>query len=129
VKNTTTDFGEIFMTKPIRWYYHRKNCVTCQRSLDFLTDHALPIQEQVNARKERLGAAEALALAKQVREVRIAKGQKVVVVDMRNPPPDDELAALLLGPTGNLRAPAIQQGDRLLIGFHLDDFGPLLASE
>ena len=46
------------------------------------------------------------------------KGKKVVVFDMRGDPPDDDtLAAHLLGPTGNLKAPTLRLGDTLLVGF------------
>jgi hypothetical protein len=43
----------------------------------------------------------------------------VVVFEMKkDPPPPAELAALVLGPTGNLRAPAVRIGQTWLIGFH-----------
>ena len=52
-------------------------------------------------------------------KVVVARGKKVVTFDMRHDPPDDEtLAAHLLGPTGNLRAPAVRQGRTLLVGFN-----------
>jgi arsenate reductase-like glutaredoxin family protein len=35
----------------------------------------------------------------------------------KDAPADDVLAAHLLGPTGNLRAPAIRKGNTLYIGF------------
>jgi arsenate reductase-like glutaredoxin family protein len=46
------------------------------------------------------------------------KGKKVITLDIkRNAPSDDELLAVLLGPTGNLRAPTIKKGSVLLVGF------------
>jgi hypothetical protein len=33
----------------------------------------------------------------------------------------------MIGPTGNLRAPTIQVGETLLVGFHEDEFSPLMA--
>lgn len=48
----------------------------------------------------------------------VARGQKTVTFDMKADPPDEEtLVAHLLGPTGNLRAPAIRTGNTLLVGF------------
>lgn len=35
----------------------------------------------------------------------------------RPPPSDDELLAVLLGPTGNLRAPTLRVGSVLLVGY------------
>lgn len=37
---------------------------------------------------------------------------------MTKPPPREELFAALLGPTGNLRAPAMVSGDTLIVGFN-----------
>jgi hypothetical protein len=48
----------------------------------------------------------------------VARGKKVATFDMRKDPPDDDtLAAQLLGPTGNLKAPVLRQGKTLLVGF------------
>jgi hypothetical protein len=42
-------------------------------------------------------------------------------------PGDDALAALLLGPTGNLRAPTVRVGETLLVGFHPEVYGRFFA--
>jgi arsenate reductase-like glutaredoxin family protein len=48
----------------------------------------------------------------------VSKGKKVVHVDLKADSPDEEtLGKLLLGPTGNLRAPTIRKGKTLLVGF------------
>lgn len=73
--------------------------------------------ETVDA-KVRLGRAEALRLARGAQRVIAAKGKTVVSFDMqKDSPTDAELLAVLLGPTGNLRAPALQVGETLLVGF------------
>ena len=57
-------------------------------------------------------------LARSADKIVVAKGKKVVTFDMKKDPPDDAtLAAYLLGPTGNLRAPTIRRGKVLLVGF------------
>jgi hypothetical protein len=71
----------------------------------------------VNAAKERKGRAEALALARAARRVVVARGKSLLTFDMARPPEDDALAAALLGPTGNLKAPTLRKGDVLLVGF------------
>jgi arsenate reductase-like glutaredoxin family protein len=59
-----------------------------------------------------------LALARTADKVVVARGKKVVTFDMKKEPPDDDmLAAHLLGPTGNLRAPTLRKGKTLLVGF------------
>lgn len=53
----------------------------------------------------------------------VAKGKKVTDVDLKKDRPDDDaLAKLMLGPTGNLRAPAIKVGKTMLIGFHKETY-------
>jgi len=53
-----------------------------------------------------------------VDEIHVAKGKRVVHVDLRKGRPGKaELLQLLLGPTGNLRAPTIRKGRTLLVGF------------
>jgi hypothetical protein len=72
----------------------------------------------VDATRQRQGREQALQLARSAARVVVGKGKKVVVFDMKREPPDDDtLAACLLGPTGNLRAPTLRIGDTLLVGF------------
>ncbi len=72
----------------------------------------------MNAKKTTLKEAEALELAKQVKEIYAAKGKKVVHLNMKKDQPDDAaLAKILLGPTGNLRAPTLRKGKTLIVGF------------
>ena len=47
------------------------------------------------------------------------KGPKVAVFDLtRSAPADAELLELLLGSTGNLRAPVVVRGSTVLVGFN-----------
>jgi hypothetical protein len=47
---------------------------------------------------------------------------------MKKDPPDDEtLAAHLLGPTGNLKAPTLRVGDTLLVGFGEEAYRQVLG--
>lgn len=83
--------------------------------------------EQTDAAKQRKGRDEALKLARAAKRVVVGRGKKVVVLDMKQAPPDDELAALLLGPTGNLKAPTLRLGDTLLVGFSEEAYRQILA--
>lgn len=77
----------------------------------------------MDAKKRKLGRADALRLAREAERVVVAKGQKIVRFDMKNAPPDEEtLLKHLLGPSGNLRAPTIRTGTTLLVGFHADAY-------
>lgn len=65
-----------------------------------------------------MGREEALALAKTYDKVIAARGKQIVSFDLQKDLPDDDtLAAHILGPTGNLRAPALKKGRTLLVGF------------
>jgi arsenate reductase-like glutaredoxin family protein len=82
----------------------------------------------VDATKQRLGREEALKLARSVRRLVVARGKKTIQFDMRQDPPDDDtLAAHLLGPTGNLKAPTLRTGDTLLVGFGEDAYDQVLG--
>jgi hypothetical protein len=55
---------------------------------------------------------------RQADEVYASKGRRIVHYDLKRDPPDSAtLASVLLGPTGNLRAPTLRKGRTLLIGF------------
>jgi arsenate reductase-like glutaredoxin family protein len=48
-----------------------------------------------------------------------AKGKKVTTLDLQTAPPaDDVLVGLMLGPTGNLRAPLMRVGQTILVGYN-----------
>ncbi len=82
----------------------------------------------VDANKVKQGRAEALALAKQADVIHVAKGKKIVTLDLlADRPDDDALVTLLLGPTGNLRAPTIRQGRTLYVGFHEDAYAGIVG--
>jgi hypothetical protein len=72
---------------------------------------------QHDARKAPLSGDAALALARDVDEIYAVKGKQVVHVAMSAKPSKEELTALLIGPTGNLRAPTIRSGRTLVVGF------------
>jgi hypothetical protein len=86
------------------------------------------VSDEANASKDRRGRAEALALAKSAARIVVARGKKIVTFDMKAEPPDDDtLAAHLLGPTGNLRAPTIRKGNTVLVGFSAEEYRELLG--
>src|SRR5690349_11366125 len=101
--------------------------MTCQRAEEFLGQSGAEVAERIDARKERIGPAAALRLARSVRHLFVARGKKLVQFDMQaNPPADAELKQHLIGPSGNLRAPTVRVGDRLFVGFNPDEFAERL---
>ena len=97
--------------------------MTCVKAQEFLGRTSVSTIEQIDARKKKIPAADALALAKQVDRIVAAKGSKVVTLDLKKDQPDAEaLLAVLLGPTGNLRAPTFRVGRTLVVGFHEETY-------
>ena len=81
----------------------------------------------MDARKVRLTKKEALALLAQVDEIYSAKGKRTTHVELKKDRPSDgTLLPLIMGPTGNLRAPALRIGRILLVGFDQTTYEKLL---
>lgn len=82
----------------------------------------------MDAKKNTLKLSDALALLKDVTEVYAAKGKHVVHYDLRRDKPSEaDLAAILLGPTGNLRAPALRKGGTLVVGFDPETYAKVFG--
>jgi arsenate reductase-like glutaredoxin family protein len=74
--------------------------------------------ELVDARKKPLKLKDGLALLDDADELYVAKGKKVEHVDLRQGRPEKAvLQKLMLGPTGNLRAPTFKVGRTVVVGF------------
>ena len=85
-------------------------------------------KEEVNAKKTTMKKSDALELASAASHIHAAKGKKVVHINVRKDQPDDDaLAAVLLGPTGNLRAPSLRVGKKLIVGFNQEMYEALLG--
>lgn len=85
--------------------------------------------ETVAANKTRFGPADALALAAKAKRIVATRHKKVVTFDVKkDKPTDDELLAVLLGPTGNLRAPAAWVGSTLVVGFSPEVYAEVLGT-
>lgn len=81
----------------------------------------------MDARKTALKEKEALALVKEVDEIYASKGKQIVHLDLKATKPDRAaLLGLLLGPTGNLRAPTLRKGRTLLVGFDEASYAKVL---
>jgi arsenate reductase-like glutaredoxin family protein len=92
--------------------------VTCGRTQGFLAQERVDTVELVDARKTRLKLKDALRLLGGVDEVYAAKGKNVERLDLKAGKPDRAtVERLLIGPTGNLRAPTLRVGRTLLVGF------------
>ncbi len=92
--------------------------MTCGKTQGFLARVKIETAEQVDAKKVRMGPEQALGVLKGVDQLYVAKGSKVVHLDLKKDRPERAtLLGLLLGPSGNLRAPTLRKGRILLVGF------------
>lgn len=86
------------------------------------------MRETVNAKQVRFADQAALALLEGVDHVWAARGKRVVHLDLAQAKPSRaELLAVLLGPSGNLRAPALRRGRTLIVGFDEGTYGKLIG--
>lgn len=82
----------------------------------------------VDAKKSTIGPSQALALARDVDEIVATRGKQVVRIDLKKEKPDTEtLRRLLIGPSGNLRAPTLRIGRSLLVGFDEEAYRSFLS--
>ena len=101
----------------IDWAYLRKGWKSCTNSQEVLENHKVTIKEVVDARKERFDSKKVWNLLHKAKTVTTAKGKKVQRWD---PVVDDKAAILkhVIGPSGNLRAPAYRTKDEFIVGFN-----------
>ena len=92
--------------------------MTCGKTQEFLAKKHLTAKTLVDARKDRMGPEASLKIAQDVSEIIAAKGKKVVRFRLdKDKPSREDLLAVMIGPSGNLRAPTVRKGKKLQIGF------------
>lgn len=102
--------------------------MTCAKTQGFLAQHKVIVAQQADAKKATIKGAAALDVLDGVDELYVAKGKNVAHVDLKRGKPDRAtLLGLLLGPTGNLRAPTLRRGRTLIVGFEEATYKKLLG--
>lgn len=103
--------------------------MTCAKTQEFLAREKIESVTQVNAKKTALREKEAFEIVRQVDEIYAIKGKKVIHLDLRKEKPDKaSLKGILLGHTGNLRAPTLRIGRKLLVGFDQETYQKVFSS-
>lgn len=102
----------------VEWSYHRNGCKTCGKTQTYLTTNKVAVKEQIIANKVPLAHDKIDELVASVNEIYATKGTKLIHLDLKNDQPEEEmLYALLIGPSGKLRAPTLKVGKTLLVGY------------
>jgi len=87
--------------------------MSCTRSGALIASTGTTVRETVDAKKQRYGAKDLAALFQGAKRILVCKGAKVTELD-----PSGKLdLEIMLGPTGNLRAPTARLGTTWLVGF------------
>ena len=82
----------------------------------------------MNARKEQFDRDAALQLIQTVSRVIAVKGKKILRFPIaQDHSGTDDLLSAILGPSGNLRAPALRRGKTFVVGFHPDVYNEVLG--
>jgi arsenate reductase-like glutaredoxin family protein len=78
----------------------------------------------VDARKQRFGPKDLAELLHGASELVAMKGKRIERFDLKEGAPvgDEAFLKAVLGPSGNLRAPAIRKGKTWLVGFNPEGF-------
>jgi len=97
---------------------------------EFLGRKHLSADVIVDAKKNRIDRDAALEMAQKADEIYSLKGKKIVRLDLKKAKADDdEIAALMIGPTGNLRAPTFRKGKTIVVGFNEETYMELLLKK
>ncbi|MCA9001824.1 MAG: hypothetical protein KDB61_07870 [Planctomycetes bacterium] len=83
-----------------------------------MEDRSATVRETVDAKKQRYGAQDLGSVLDGVRHLVVAKGKKVLTFDLQKDPDMESIEKAVIGPSGNLRAPTLRLGKRMLVGFH-----------
>jgi len=75
------------------------------------------VKRDIDASSDRITGPDAIKLARQMSKIVAVKGKKSLTIKVSETPADKELAAAILGPTGNLRAPTLIKGKTMIVGF------------
>ena len=82
----------------------------------------------MNAAKDRMGPDEALDLIRESGKLVVAKGKKVVTLNLKKDAPDDDhILGLVIGPSGWLRAPTWRRGKTVVVGFNEEAYDGILG--
>ena len=73
-----------------------------------------------SATRDPVPAADVPGLLEGASELRVARGKKIVRVDLTGPgrPSDDEITAMVTSRWGKLRAPSLRVGPIFVVGFN-----------
>ena len=100
--------------------------MSCDRARSYLGDR-IEAGEVVDARKVPVGPEDLGPWFRGRKTLFVAKGKKFAEHKLKGMAADDR-AALVLGPSGKLRAPALLMGDTMVVGYHEELYDDVFGS-
>ena len=80
----------------------------------------------MDARKVALQPNDVIKLFGEINEIHVCRGQKIHRLELNKEKLGAASTAMLLGPSGKLRAPTLKHGKILIVGFNEACYGSLL---
>lgn len=77
------------------------------------------------APKVKFPREDALAVVRKATTILVSQRKKLLTFDATSS--DDDIAAVILGRSGNLRVPTIHIGDTVIVGYHEDAYQQLFG--
>ena len=95
--------------------------MSCQKAQEFLARKKIKVNELVDAKKIRIGPALAIEKVKQSKRLIVFRGKKKWEWNLeKDHPSNEEILKVIIGPSGNLRAPSVRIKDTFVVGFSTD---------
>ena len=117
------------MPGKIEWYYHRNGWNTCSKTQEFLAKNKIEVKEILLSSKQTIKWDAAEKILKGVKEVYSSRGKKTTHLKIETiKKQKEEIEKIILGPTGNLRAPSIITDGILIVGFNEETYNLVLNS-
>lgn len=101
--------------------------MSCKRSDEFIGKHDSAIRETIDAKKTRFGPEDLDEVFAKGTKVVVARGKKVLEFKPSDEEQREAMTKVVIGPSGNLRAPTARVGKTFLVGFNEDMWADVLA--
>ena len=93
----------------------------------YLEKNKIDVKQTESTKEKAYAAKDAHKLLAAANELYVARGKKYVYFDLKSEKPDKAtIEKLILGRTGNLRAPALRRGRKLIVGFNEEAYDKVL---
>lgn len=94
----------------------------------YLEKNKVDIKQAESTKDRAYKAADVHDLLDSVSELFVARGKKLVHFNLKKDKPEkEEVEKLILGRTGNLRAPSLRRGRKLIVGYNEEAYDKVIG--